>query len=148
MAYKGFFRPKNPSKYKGDPTKIVYRSRWELIVMNRFDEDKNVIFWGSEETVIPYRSPIDNRIHRYFVDFIARIRGENGKEKTILVEVKPKAQTKPPEVPKGQKKSNKYIREVMTWGVNEAKWAAAQEYCKDRGFEWVIITENELGLKF
>ena len=69
-TYKGYFKPKNPKKYKGDPTNIIYRSSWECKLMIRLDEDPNVISWGSEEIIIPYRSPIDNKIHRYFVDFI------------------------------------------------------------------------------
>jgi hypothetical protein len=147
MSYKGYFKPKHPQKYKGNPTNIIYRSRWELLVMNRFDNDPNVIWWASEETVIPYKSPIDGRYHRYFVDFTIKFKTADGKIKTALIEVKPKAQTSPPVI-KENKKSNKYIKEVMTWGVNEAKWKAAIEYCKDRGMDFIILTEKELGIKF
>ena len=94
MSYKGWFRPKNPKKYKGDATNVVYRSNWELRVMKHFDEDPNVLWWASEELVIPYRSPIDQRMHRYFPDFIARVRQKTGKEKTIVIEIKPEKQTK------------------------------------------------------
>jgi hypothetical protein len=147
-TYKGFFRPLNPQKYKGDPTNIVYRSRWELLVMSRFDKDPNVIWWSSEETIIPYRSPVDKRIHRYYVDFAVRLKTTDGKTKTLLIEVKPLKQTKPPEVADGRKRrSKKYLNEVMTWGVNSAKWAAAREYCKDRGYEFVLMTEKEIGVK-
>jgi len=145
-TYKGFFKPKNPQKYKGNPSNIIYRSRWECLLMDRFDKDPNVISWGSEEVVIPYRSPVDNRMHRYFVDFIATIINKDGVKKTVLIEVKPAAQTKPPVVQNS--KTRRYITEVMTWGVNEAKWIAAKEYCKDRGWEFMIFTEHELGLKF
>jgi hypothetical protein len=145
-TYKGYFKPRNPHKYKGDPTNIVYRSGWELKVMSRFDADINVIWWSSEETVIPYRSPIDNRIHRYYVDFTARLNTINGKTKTVLIEVKPYAQTRPPVIVENKRKSKKYINEVMTWGVNSAKWKAAREYCKDRGYEFLIMTEKELGI--
>ena len=147
MAYSGMFRPKNPQKYRGNPTNIVYRSRWELLVMSRFDVDPNVIWWSSEETVIPYRSPVDNRIHRYYVDFTARLNTGNGKTKTVLVEVKPYAQTIPPTIQESKKKSKRYINEVMTWGVNSAKWKAAREYCKDRGYEFIIMTEKNLPVK-
>lgn len=147
-TYKGYYKPKNPQKYRGDSTNIVYRSRWELMVMARFDDDPNVIWWASEETIIPYRSPLDNKIHRYFVDFTARINTREGKTKTVLIEVKPYEQTKPPIIEEGKKKSNKYIKKVATWGVNSAKWKAAREYCKDRNYEFIIMTEKELGLKF
>lgn len=146
-TYKGYFRPKNPKKYKGDPTNIIYRSGWELRVMSRFDADPNVIWWASEETIIPYRSPVDNRIHRYYVDFTARLNTTNGTTKTVLIEVKPYKQTIPPIIQESKKKSRKFINEVMTWGVNSAKWKAAREYCKDRGYEFMIMTENELGIK-
>lgn len=145
-TYKGYFKPKNPQKYRGDPTNIVYRSRWELLVMSRFDIDPNVIWWSSEETVIPYRSPIDNRIHRYYVDFTARVNTSDGKTKTVLIEVKPYNQTIPPAI-KENTRSKKYINEVTTWGVNSAKWKAAREYCKDRGYEFIIMTEKNLPVK-
>lgn len=148
-TYKGFFKPKNPQKYKGDPTNIVYRSRWESMIMNRFDKDPNVIWWQSEEFCIPYRSPIDNRIHRYFPDFLAQMKTADGKLTTVLIEVKPFAQTKPPVLKEGASpRSKKYINEVMAWGVNFAKWEAAKDYCADRGYKFIIITENELGLTF
>lgn len=144
MAYKGTFKPKNPDKYKGDPTKIIYRSRWELMVMQKLDAHPDVIQWSSEEVVIPYISPIDNRYHRYFMDFYMKRKSKEGKIEEILIEVKPFAQTKPPTVQ--NKVSRRYITEVQTWGVNSAKWKAAQEYCKDRGWQFQIITEKELGL--
>ena len=148
MTYKGFFKPSNPQKYKGNPANIIYRSRWELLVMDRFDKDPNVLWWGSEETIVPYRSPIDGRLHRYFVDFTVKFKTTDGKTKTALIEVKPLAQTKPPVIQESKKKTKKYISEVMTWGVNEAKWKAAKEYCEDRGMDFIILTEKELGIKF
>jgi hypothetical protein len=146
-TYKGYFKPLNPDKYKGDPSNIVYRSRWEFVYMARLDKDLEVIWWQSEETIIPYRSPIDNKIHRYFPDFVVKRKTPQG-TKTQVIEIKPYAQTLPPTITEGKKKSRRYLTEVMTWGVNTAKWKAAKEYCKDRGYEFMIITENELGLKF
>lgn len=145
-GYKGFFRPKNPSKYRGDPTNIVYRSRWESVLMSRLDTDSNVIWWSSEETIIPYRSPMDNRVHRYFPDFLARIKTKDGGTKTIMIEVKPYIQTIPPVLKENKSKKKRYMQEVMTYGVNQAKWKAATDYCRDRGYEFIIMTENELGL--
>lgn len=146
-AYSGYFKPKNPQKYIGNPQNIIYRSRWETIVMDRFDKDPNVVSWGSEEVIIPYRSPIDNRYHRYFPDFIVTLINKEGRKETSLVEVKPAAQTRPP-VLKENKKNKRYIQEVMTWGVNDAKWKAARDYCENRGWKFVILTEKELGLTF
>lgn len=146
LAYQGFFKPKNPQKYKGDPTNIIYRSRWELLLMSYLDSHDEVVSWGSEEIVIPYRSPVDGRLHRYFVDFVVTKINKDGKKETMLIEVKPAIQTKPPSKP--QKVTKRYINEVFTWGVNEAKWKAATEFCKDRGWSFHIFTENELGIKF
>lgn len=145
MAYSGRFSPKNPSKYRGDPTNIIFRSLWELKVMKYLDENSNILEWCSEEIAIPYISPIDNRRHRYFPDFIVRAKTPDGSIKTMMLEVKPKHQTQEPKIQK--KKTKKYLTEVMTWGVNQAKWKYAREYCLDKGWEFKIITETELGIK-
>ena len=143
--YQGKFKPKNPEKYAGDPTNIIYRSSWELKFMNWCDSSTNVLKYSSEETIIPYRCPTDNRLHRYFVDFRIQIRSRDGSIKTYLVEVKPDGQTKPPVYP--GRKTKRYLTEAMTFMKNQAKWEAAVNYCKDRGWEFKIITEKELGLK-
>ena len=120
MSYKGYFKPRNPSKYMGDPTTIIYRSSWELKLMRYLDSHSDVIKWASEEFSIPYVSPIDGKVHRYFPDFLVKKRSLNKSIETVVIEVKPKIQTTAPTV---QKKANKrYIREVYTWGVNSAKW--------------------------
>lgn len=144
MSYKGFFRPTNPKKYKGDPTNIIYRSSWELKLMIYLDRHPEVVQWASEEIVIPYRSPIDGRVHRYFPDFYVK-KQVNERIETLIIEVKPQIQTKPPQVQK--RRTKKYINEVVTWGINEAKWKAAKDYCEDRNWKFMLMTEKELGLK-
>lgn len=139
MAYKGRFIPKNPQKYLGDYKNIIYRSSWECRVMDWLDKNPDVISWASEEVVVPYISPVDNRPHRYFPDFIVKTR-----TKTMMLEIKPAKQAKPPE-PR-QRVTKQYIQEVATWGVNQAKWKAANEYCLDRGWEFKVLTEDHLGL--
>lgn len=146
MSTKGFFKPRNPKKYRGDPTKIVYRSSWELKFMGYLDAHSDVVEWASEEFSIPYRSPIDNRIHRYFPDFLVKKVNIDGTKETVVVEIKPFKQTKPPEVRKKQTKQ--YLQEVYTWGINSAKWDAAREFCKDKKWKFMIMTEHELGIKF
>ena len=138
----GFFKPKNPQKYKGDPSNIVYRSGWECRLMSHFDLHSDVIWWSSEERIVPYRSPVDGKIHRYFPDFLICVKKPDGKQQTIMIEVKPLAQTKEPT--KRDKINRKYIQEVYTWGVNKAKWDAAEEYCKDRGWQFKVMTEKEI----
>jgi hypothetical protein len=144
MAYSGKFVPKNSNKYLGDPTKIFYRSLWERRVMVYLDENTTVVEWSSEEIVIPYLSPLDNRVHRYFPDFFVRVRNKDGSIEEVILEVKPAAQTVPPKVAK--RVTRKVIQEVMTYGVNEAKWKAAVEYCKDRNWKFKLVTEKELGI--
>ena len=144
MAYQGIFRPKNPKKYVGDSNNIVYRSSWECRVMNWFDQNDDIISWASEELIVPYKSPIDNRFHRYFPDFIVKVKTRDGTMKTLMIEVKPKKQTVPPEPRK--RVTKQYVTEVTTYGVNQAKWKAAHEYCLDRGWEFKIMTEEHLGL--
>ena len=142
MAYSGKFTPKNPQKYIGDYNNIIYRSSWEVRFMNKFDQADWCISWSSEELAVPYKSPVDGRWHRYFPDFIIKVRTKDGTLKTWMVEVKPKKQTQPPEPRK--RVTKQYINEVTTWGVNQAKWAEAKEYCVDRGWEFVILTEDHL----
>ncbi len=103
MAYSGVFKPQNPKKYRGDFRNIIYRSLWERKFMVFCDSNPNILQWGSEEVVIPYRSPVDGRIHRYFVDFNIKIRTKSGEIKKYLIEIKPKKQTVPP--PESKKKT-------------------------------------------
>ena len=146
MSYKGKFKPKNRAKYKGDHTAITYRSLWELRFMRYLDTTPSVLKWSSEEIVIPYHSQIDGRRHRYFPDFWVKVKTSEGVVKESLIEVKPKAQCSPPKgsPPKDRRKRGRFIREVKTWGVNEAKWKAAKAYCDDRKWGWKILTEEDL----
>ena len=143
--YQGKYMPKFPHKYKGDITTIVYRSSWELKAFNWCDMNSNVIEWSSEEFFIPYICPTDNRMHRYFPDLKLKIKDRTGSIKTYIAEIKPDAQTRPPE--QGKRKTKRYLQEVMTWGKNDAKWKYAREFCKDRGYEFVILTEKHLNIK-
>lgn len=144
-TYKGRFVPKNPKKYVGDPTNIIFRSLWERKVMVYLDENVNVLEWRSEEIAIPYYDPTTRKYRRYFPDFIVKVKTANGGTKVLMLEVKPKKQTIEPKVQK--RKTKAYITEVTTWATNTAKWEAAREYCLDRGWEFKFITETELGIK-
>ena len=141
MAYSGKFFPKNPAKYKGDVNNIFYRSLWERNVMTKLDLWDQVLEWSSEETRIPYRSPLDNRIHRYFPDFVAKMQTPTG-VKVAILEVKPMKQVMEPKKPK--RVTKRFVNEVKEYGVNQAKWSAARAYCADRGWEFMILTENEI----
>jgi len=144
MAYKGKYQPSYPKKYKGDPTNIIYRSLWERKFMRYCDLNENILEWGSEEIIVPYSSPVDRRVHRYFPDFYIKIKESNNTIKKYLIEIKPKKQTVPPKKPQRQTKG--YLREAYEYAKNQSKWAAAREYCADRGWEFKVITEIELGI--
>ena len=146
MSYNGKYYPRYPKKYKGDPTNIVYRSLWERKFMNYCDLTESVSEWQSEEFWIPYRSPIDNRVHRYFPDFYLKYKDSAGKRRTMVVEVKPKSQTKMP-IQNPKKRTKSWAYSVRTYAINQAKWKAAREFCKDRNIEFKIMTEDELGIK-
>ena len=144
MSYKGKFRPKNYKKYKGDFREVIYRSSWELKFMQYCDTNKSIVKWSSEEIVIPYRSPVDNRIHRYFPDFYVKYKDIKGKLQEKVIEIKPAKQVKEPKMQK--RRTKKYVSEVFTYATNQAKWAAAEDFCKDRKWEFQILTEKELGI--
>jgi hypothetical protein len=145
MSYRGKYKPSYPNKYKGDPTNIIYRSLWERKFCVYCDLNENILEWGSEEMFIWYRSPIDSKPHRYFPDFYIKVKESTGHIKKYLIEIKPHKQTAPPPKPKRQTKG--YIYEAYEYAKNQAKWEAAKEWCADRGYEFKVLTENELGIK-
>lgn len=141
-SYKGTFKPTNPNKYRGNVNNIVWRSTWELKFMNALDLNPNVVSWASEEITIPYISPVDNKLHRYFPDFFVEFKNSTGKAHKMIVEVKPAYQT---QAPKPRKRvSPVMLKEIETWDVNRAKWAAATRFCEDLGWQFKIATEKEL----
>ena len=144
MSYKGKYKPSYPKKYKGDPTNVIYRSLWERKFMVYCDKNENVLEWSSEEIALPYKSPLDNRIHRYFPDFYIKVK-EGNKIQKYLVEIKPKRQVSEPKIPK--RKTKGYIYEVKEYVKNQAKWKSAQEFCEDRQWKFKIMTEDDLGIR-
>jgi hypothetical protein len=139
-SYKGIFKPSNPKKYVGDANNIVYRSLLERRMMVYLDRNDQIEFWASEEVSIVYRSPIDYRIHRYYPDFIFKVK--SGKK--YMIEIKPARQCKPPKQTKKNTKS--YLKEQLTYLVNQAKWTAAKNYCEGNGLEFKIFTEKDIGI--
>ena len=146
MAYKGRYNPANPKKYKGNPQNIIYRSLWERKFMVYCDTNDKVLEWGSEEIIIPYISPWDGKKHRYFPDFYIKVKQSSGTLKKFIIEVKPKKQTRPPKPV--ERKTKRWIKEVRTFGINEAKWKHATKWCKDNDMEFKILTEEELGIRY
>lgn len=141
----GIFVPKNPRKYKGNAKNIVYRSSWELKLFMHLDKHPEVEWWASEELSVPYLSPLDNKMHRYFPDVLVK---KHTSPKVIMIEVKPSIQTRPPEkkMRKDGKPRKSYLYEVKEWGRNSAKWEAAKAYCRKKNWDFIIMTEHELGI--
>lgn len=137
MAYSGRYKVKNRSKYSGDPDNVIFRSLWERNAFKWCDESSQIIKWSSEEIVVPYLYEVDKRYHRYFVDL--KLTFKDGR--TVLVEIKPDKETRPPKRPD---KSKRYINEALTYVKNQNKWKAAKSYAHDRGWEFQIWTENSL----
>tara|TARA_B100001778_G_scaffold329756_1_gene331230 strand:+ start:348 stop:782 length:435 start_codon:yes stop_codon:yes gene_type:complete len=144
MAYSGKFSPTNPKKYRGDPTKIIWRSTWERKFMRWCDTKSSVTKWASEEIIIPYRSPKDGKIHRYYPDFYMKTRESGGKVKESIIEIKPLKQCSPPKQPK--RKTAKYKAECLTYAINQAKWKYASKWCKERNLSFVVLTEKDLNV--
>jgi macrodomain Ter protein organizer (MatP/YcbG family) len=144
MSYKGRFTPKYPQKYRGKVNDIVYRSNWELRVMKWLDENSSIIWWSSEELIIRYKSPIDQRIHRYFPDFVIHTRKKDGNEKTMVIEIKPYKQT---QKPTQKRKTKTYLEEAKTYIVNQEKWKAADIFCQEHGWQFIVLTEKDLGIR-
>lgn len=143
----GKFKPRHPEKYSDNVHDIWYRSQLELSAMFYFDRHKDIVSWGSENTVIPYTSPKDGRTHRYFCDFTIEILDKKtGEIRKLLIEVKPHSKLSPPKKKKttSGKPTIWYIRDVAEYAVNCAKFEAAEKYCKDKGFEFMILTEKEI----
>lgn len=142
QTYRGRYTPQNKHKYKGNAEKIVYRSSWELAVMKWCDYTSNVKRWSSEEIVVPYRDPNDQRMHRYFMDFYIEL--ENGI--TYLWEIKPFKETQLPKQPKRVTPATKarFLEEVFTYKKNHAKWIAADKFAQERGWIFKVLTEKAL----
>jgi hypothetical protein len=138
MAYRGKFTPKHPEKYVGDVKNIVYRSLWERNTFRWIDTQSSIVYWNSEEIVLPYVCETDNKVHRYFMDLWFQTK----EGKNYIIEIKPKGQTKPPKTP--QRKTRRYIKESLTYVKNQSKWKAATEFALDRGWTFEVWTEDTL----
>lgn len=108
------------------------------------DTNPNILKWASEELFIPYVSPFDNKMHRYYVDFIIEVKNTNGEIKTYLVEIKPEKQTRQPQKTENKSKRT-FLREIHDWTINNKKWEAAKQYAEKNNWEFKIVTEKTLG---
>jgi len=137
----GIFKPKNSQKYIGAVP--IYRSTLELKAFRYLDNNPNVLSWSSESVVIPYVSPSDGKIHRYFVDLVAKLKSKDGNIKKLLIEIKPEKQTVPP-IDTGRKKQSTILYERYHYAINTAKWQAARAWCEKKGYNFIIMNEKHL----
>ena len=135
--YKGKFSAlKNPSKYGGDISKIVYRSHWERNAFRWCDENPNIVEWSSEEVFVPYDNPTKGRA-KYYPDLLIKMIDGTVR----MIEIKPKKQVNRPEY---SRKTKKAMTEEVTWQINCAKWDAAKKLCDKNGIVFEIWTEDTL----
>ena len=136
MSMRTKYKPRNPEKYTGNIDNIVARSRWEITVMRKLDLHPDVKQWGSEAFHIPYTSPVGDKMHKYFPDFVAVYVDADGVERRVVIEVKPAHEA--------EKKEAKSERSKAALLVNNAKWEAARAWCAERKMEFVVLTENDI----
>ena len=108
-----------------------------------FDKHPEVVWWQSEEIIVPYFDTMTRKNRRYFPDFVFE-RNNKYKDRCIyMVEVKPYCQTIEPIMKKGKAKKT-MLNEVTTYATNTSKWKHARTYCEKMKWEFIIVTENEL----
>lgn len=141
----GIYNPINKNKYIG-PTPIICRSNWEKKYCIYCDNNESIIQWSSEPFSIEYYNPLTKKRHQYFPDFWVKILKKDGTIKELLVEIKPKSYLKKPIEPKRKTvqaiKNYKYLVESYIKIVSKAK--AAKLFAKERGMEYIILTEDTI----
>lgn len=110
--------------------------------MQYCDLTESVLKWSSEEIIVPYISPLDDKVHRYFVDFWIKTLSPEGTEECMLIEIKPKKRTVKPNTT--GKMTRTKVNEMREWIINSSKWEAAKKFCDVRGWKFKILTENEI----
>jgi hypothetical protein len=161
--HQGNFIPKNKDKVLklNSQGGIYYRSSWELKIMNWLDLSEKVVKWGAECITIPYQmTHFDNgdvrvKSHNYYPDFYYEVKGNDGINKKVIAEVKPKKefdmvvslQEKRLEVPKSSatvKKLKNFEYDLKMAQKNRDKWNTMIKYCDKKGWDFIVITEDHL----
>jgi hypothetical protein len=141
----GYFPINECRKYQGEGP-IIYRSSWERKFCMYCERNPEIAWWSSESLRIKYFNVLDNEYHNYFPDFIIHLR----EGRTIIIEIKPKAQLIKPEKPKKiTKKSTKSFKWAYeAWVTNMCKKQAAEEFARIKGWEYMIVTEDFFKSRF
>jgi len=138
----GYFNCLHPEKYNGS-FPIIYRSSLELKFLRWCDGASHVTNWTSESYIVPYQSPLDGKIHKYFIDNSITLKDKNGIEHKFLVEIKPLRMTKPPTESK-KKSTATLLYEKTNWIKNQSKWRSAEQFAAKKGMKFIILTEEDL----
>lgn len=138
---KSKFRPRNPNKYRGNPTNIICRSSWERVMCKWCDDNDSVLKWASEEVRIRYYDPVSKKNRTYFPDFWIRVRRSDGLIYEEIIEVKPQRQVDGPPI-RPKRKTRSWYNEVATYATNQAKWISASQFCEDNGMNFRLLTEQ------
>lgn len=136
---KDFYKIKNPQKYIGTK-KPLYRSSWEMTFMMFCDNNPSIQEWASEPVRIPYRDPLTGKSTVYVPDFLISYIDKNQQKHVELIEIKPKNQTFLENVGKDRYNQAQYIK-------NQAKWAAANQWCKKQGIKFRVINASDIFVK-
>ena len=142
--HQGKYTVKNKYKYVGDISNVVYRSGWEKKVFLMLDNNSNILKWGSELMPIPYYSKVDQKTRRYYPDVFVKYKDKNGEIITDVIEVKPFKETQPPKKTGGKNSKKRYLSACVTYQRNQDKWESCNEWCKKQGFNFRLMTENEI----
>lgn len=133
---RGKFTMKHPEKYVGTKTP-TYRSSWEWSFMTFCDTNLSIQKWASEAISIPYRDPLTGRHTIYVPDFFIQYVDKTGKMHVELIEIKPASQQILERVGKSKHNQAQYVK-------NQAKWAAANIWCKQQGIVFRVLNQNDL----
>lgn len=136
----GYYKLKNPDKYRGNPNSVRYMSSWEKSMHQFLDNNPNIIEWASEEIKIPYIKPTDGKLHNYLPDYYIKYKNKRGQILQEIIEVKPDGQTRASK----SKNSKTKVYENLTYAINLAKWQSAAKFCKKRNIKFRILTEKHI----
>lgn len=131
----GIYQLKNPQKYSGNKAPR-YRSSWEWAFFAFADNNPSVINWASEAIFVPYVDPLTGRNTIYVPDILIVYVDKNGKKHAEVIEIKPSNQT--------TLEAARTMQDKAAAIKNQAKWQAADIWCRSKGLTFRVVTEKQL----
>lgn len=139
-CHRGYFKPRNPSKYVGNLDGIEFKSGLELAAFRQIDHHSSVVQWSVESVKVPYR--FKGRSHHYIVDIWMKVLTRDGSYKEYLVEIKHTKNIKKPSYNKRRTKT--FDKNLLEWERNQAKWKSATNYANKRNMKFTLLTEEKI----